>query len=208
MDSNTAIALACRCSARKKISFTFRSNLSLAIVALFVLFLVASAPHRVHHLLENLPPNADTFSAESGSRHTHLGQQARLAASSDDPHGAHNPAANSHPHPHKANHDPAHAHAHHPRSTAPSVQAVGAPESNETDATPLHTKAPRRDSHHDNSAQTNCILQAAALQAHFAPVDGAAIIFSGSEGDLSTHSYPINYLFDPSPRSQRAPPLT
>lgn len=45
----------------KNVSFTSRSNTALAIVGLFVLFLTASAPHRVHHLLENIsfPSNTD-----------------------------------------------------------------------------------------------------------------------------------------------------
>jgi hypothetical protein len=33
----------------------FRSGCTLGIISLFVIFLAASAPHRVHHFFENLP---------------------------------------------------------------------------------------------------------------------------------------------------------
>jgi hypothetical protein len=39
----------------KIISRHLRSTCSLGIIASFVVFLAASAPHRVHHLFENLP---------------------------------------------------------------------------------------------------------------------------------------------------------
>jgi hypothetical protein len=38
----------------KKIDYNFRSTCSLGVISSFVLFLAASAPHRVHHLFENL----------------------------------------------------------------------------------------------------------------------------------------------------------
>jgi hypothetical protein len=43
----------------KKVNFNFRSACGLGIISLFVSFLAASAPHRVHHLLEDLqlPPD-------------------------------------------------------------------------------------------------------------------------------------------------------
>ena len=52
---------------------TFRSSCALGTVALFVLFLIASAPHRVHHLLENLPPPAkpDASGVDTPRNHTH-----------------------------------------------------------------------------------------------------------------------------------------
>ena len=34
---------------------SFRSGCALGVVSLFVIFLAASAPHRVHHFFENLP---------------------------------------------------------------------------------------------------------------------------------------------------------
>jgi hypothetical protein len=43
----------------KKANFSFRSSCALGIVSLFVYFLAASAPHRVHHLLEDLQFPAD-----------------------------------------------------------------------------------------------------------------------------------------------------
>lgn len=42
----------------------FRSCCALGSIALFVLFLLASAPHRVHHLLENLSLRADLAEPE------------------------------------------------------------------------------------------------------------------------------------------------
>jgi hypothetical protein len=48
----------------KRVALNARSVCSLGIISLFVLFLASSAPHRVHHLFENLSheskPNAAT----------------------------------------------------------------------------------------------------------------------------------------------------
>jgi hypothetical protein len=49
----------------KRIDYNFRSACALGIISCFVLFLTASAPHRVHHLFEN--PQAD----EVTRAHTH-----------------------------------------------------------------------------------------------------------------------------------------
>ena len=43
----------------KKIDYNFRTSCALGIISCFVLFLTASAPHRVHHLFENLPKTHD-----------------------------------------------------------------------------------------------------------------------------------------------------
>jgi hypothetical protein len=47
--------ISCGTETVRIISRNFHSVCSLGIISCFVLFLAASAPHRVHHLFENLP---------------------------------------------------------------------------------------------------------------------------------------------------------
>lgn len=205
----------------KKISFTLRANISLAVVALLGLFLAASAPHRVHHLLDNLPPpktqsgNTRELSLSSAPHRQHSVSQSSEPKTQTAGHdlGTHDHASHSHHHNEKSqrdhhHHDHAHKHSHRSHShDADLAHAESASEANQTDAEPLHANAPKRDAHHDNSAQTNCIVQAAAQNAHFTPVESAKTAFFGNEFDNRATLRPINFTsFDPSPCSQRAPP--
>jgi hypothetical protein len=73
-------------------------------------------------------------------------------------------------------------------------------------AEPLHANAPKRDAHHDNSARSDCMVQAAAQQAQLAPADSAPIGFPGSYFDLRCAVQFVAFsAFDPAPFSQRAP---
>ena len=64
------------------ISTNFRSTCSLGIISCFVLFLAASAPHRVHHLFENLPK------PHGQDRHTHPPSQSDATDHSHSDHRA------------------------------------------------------------------------------------------------------------------------
>jgi hypothetical protein len=68
----------------RSVVFNLRSGCAVGIVSLFVLFLAASAPHRVHHFFEKLPaPAAETHShahdhhhpaGDRGHSHGHEGE--------------------------------------------------------------------------------------------------------------------------------------
>jgi hypothetical protein len=139
--------------------FNFRSSCALGIISLFVLFLAASAPHRVHHLLEGL--------------HLPEDQDQRSLATSQSATVAHDDA-------HRGNDQP-----------------------DDTE----HTDTSQRDQHHDGAPKTDCVLQSAASTSHLSPSSPFALPYR--EIALAT---PVCKKaagianFDPSPRSQRAPP--
>jgi hypothetical protein len=71
----------------KIISGHLRSTYALGVISSFVLFLAASAPHRVHHLFENLPkPHGHGLRAHSATQPDTAGDTERQAdAHSDEP---------------------------------------------------------------------------------------------------------------------------
>lgn len=196
-----------------------RSLCSIGTAVVFLTFLAASAPHRVHHLLENLPPPKTERRHDRGlslsAAPNHQGgvdrsPESKTQTSAHD-HGIHDHSSHAHHHGKNVkhhHHNHAHKHSHHTHSQAPSpAPSESAAEPHQGDAEPLHANAPKRDAHHDNSAETNCIVQAAAQHAHFAPVESAEIAFFENEFDNQTRFRPINFTsYDPSPCSQRAPP--
>jgi hypothetical protein len=162
---------------------TFRSYCALITVAVFVTFVIASAPHRVHHLLENLPaPSRSHSDALSATTKAHT-------PGHDD--GTHDHGDSHHTHDH-GNHV---------------ARSDNRAEENHLDVDPLHADAPKRDAHHDNSAQSDCVMQAAAQHAHALVIHGLETGCVGVESaGHSNHRriWLINY--NPAPFSQRAPP--
>lgn len=195
----------------KRIKNITRSLCSLGTVILFLTFLAASAPHRVHHLLENVPaPKSDqprlrvlSISAAPNSQGSVARSAESQTHSSAPDHAAHDHSS----HPHRHSHSHSHAHPTHSHDTAPvqtQTKTVPAPSSA---SEPLHANAPKRDAHHDGSARTDCIVQAAAQHAHYAPVESTIIAFLDAESALRLAVRFENFTpFDPSPFCQRAPP--
>jgi hypothetical protein len=72
----------------------FRSVCSLAVVSLFILFLTSTAPHRVHHIFENLSHSDETI----GSRDPYNQQPAATDTHqrADDSHGGTTNPKNNH----------------------------------------------------------------------------------------------------------------
>lgn len=182
---------------------TLRSLCALITISLWVHFLAASAPHRVHHLLENLPrrepaPNQRLDKAkpiEPGRLLAAGPAKTQAKPSRAHHHRSHRHDGHSHTHAHH------HGHGHSP--------VTGAVTNNVTDtaAAPMQTGAPRRDAHHDSSAQNDCLVQAAAQHTHFGQVACAEIVAADTAqlDGLAKQDFTFAY-FDPSPFSQRAPP--
>jgi hypothetical protein len=193
----------------------FRSACALGIVGCFVLFLAASAPHRVHHLFEN--PQADEVtrahthktaypllltalsqSADSGDHNHPSGDHEKSLAKDgqqDHVRGSHHGYASGN------NHDRGRQH----QGRAES-QVEGESDGNGSD-TPLQANTPHDDAHHDNSAQTVCLLQSAAQHSHLSTAQSVSIIFLKVEFEERLDLLPLLLSpFNPSPFSQRAPP--
>jgi hypothetical protein len=69
----------------KRIIFNFRAICSLGTLSLFVLFLAASQPHRVHHLLEDLRASSSDRVHSHSSDH-HQDRAAEQDGTSSSPH--------------------------------------------------------------------------------------------------------------------------
>ena len=207
----------------KKIDYNFRSAGALGIISCFVLFLSASGPHRVHHLFDNLPYSGGVLqeqtrplSLTASSQAVDTGDQGHTSHDHDHlakaDHHAHNRGHHSHRgHPFQGNslrhgHDKADQHGQ-PESqagnTSPSHEHTGV-----SDA-PLEANAPYDDAHHDNSAQTVCLLQSAAQHSHLSAVqlEQVAFLLIESRGGIEGSSLAFS-VFNSSPFSQRAPPST
>jgi hypothetical protein len=199
----------------KTINKTTRSLCGLGTAIAFLTFLVASAPHRVHHLLENVPaPKSTQPRLAALSIYSAPNPQGSIARSADSQAQsfAHDHSSHSHRHNGKAGHRRSHAHSHshshaHSHDAAPvQTQSAAAPAPSSA-SEPLHANAPKRDAHHDGSARTDCIVQAAAQHAHYTPDESAVLTFHDAESALRLAVRSENFTpFDPSPFSQRAPP--
>jgi hypothetical protein len=155
-----------------------RSVYTIATVRVFLTFLTASAPHRVHHLLENLPLTSRP-----------LGDGVSPATHHD--HGIH-----GHQHSQLTHH---HGHS--------LGQTENGSKPDDSNVEPLHANTSKRDAHHDHAEQTNCVIQTAAQHAQFAPVECAEVTFLSYEFAHRRASQSVDFsCFDPSPFSQRAPP--
>jgi ABC-type Zn2+ transport system substrate-binding protein/surface adhesin len=183
----------------------------------FLAFLAASVPHRVHHLLEHLPlPKTNSHEVRALSLYSAPNPPAAVdrsaesdAQSSAHDHEDHDHSSNHHHRKKTGDHrDHSHSHAQHTHSRASSpTQSENVAEPNQTDPEPLHANAPERDAHHNKSARTDCIIQAAAQHAQVGPMQSAPFVFLGDEFDFHFAVQSVNFIaFDPSPLSQRAPP--
>lgn len=138
---------------------------ALASAIFFLMFLVASAPHRVHHLLEQLPSRPEVPAADSAVVDEPAPSQ--FAANAKEISG-HDHIAHPHGHAH-------HHHHHHHRAPAPAepAQKTARPaktviERQGSESEPSNASAPRQDGHHAPSAQNDCFVLAAAQNSHLA----------------------------------------
>lgn len=197
-----------------------RSVCAVAVISLFVLFLTASAPHRVHHLFENLSHSAKVLEQQAFHDPADIHP---LAVSKLDTgarkhaHQVHHPTKNGHDrrgHKHHYghfssadNHKYSHGDWHDRKPEYPIGRA--SPDHGDTPLSgiPLSANPPRDDGHHDTSAQTVCLLQSAAQHSHIARAQLVPIPFFRPESQERTdHSLLGFSTFNPSPFSQRAPP--
>jgi ABC-type Zn2+ transport system substrate-binding protein/surface adhesin len=169
----------------------------------------------VHHLLENLPaPKSEQARLAVLSLSSAPSSPRNVVPLAESNHSAHDHTTHdhsSHSHHHNGKtvdrHNHAHPHHSHSRDAAPVQTQTAAAPAPSSASTPLHANAPKRDAHHDNSARTDCVVQAAAQQAQLAPLQSAQIVFFGTAFALRLDIRPVNLTpFDPSPFSQRAPP--
>jgi hypothetical protein len=194
----------------KPIGYNFRSACALGIISCFVLFLAASAPHRVHHLFENLQYPGEVV--EEQTRTLSLTASSQAVDVGDQAHKSHDHLANGdHGHHHGYHsHSRGNNHKHDHGELQTQSQAVNAAQSQEhatlPDA-PRHANTPNDDAHHDNSAQTVCLLQASAQHSHLTSIDLHEIPFTGtgSAGDPARAGAAFS-IYCPAPFSQRAPP--
>ena len=132
-------------------------------ISFFVLFLVTSVPHRVHHLLENLPFPADLSEFQKNADEI-------------------TPISAIHRHSHPGDHS-------------------------EHDPLPLHANAPKRDTQHDKSTQTECLIQTVAQNSHLTRVPIVTVTFLGIECAANhQQAFEPSFYFNAAPLSQRAPP--
>jgi hypothetical protein len=200
----------------KKRDRTLRSAWAAGIVGVFVLFLTMSAPHRVHHLLEDLSaPKTEGGEDHNPSRSPAPNHQHEISQSLDlkAPNDSHGHFSHAPDHDKKSKHDHhhhSHSHKHfhqthgHKADLAPAESGAG---SERAEVLPFHANTPKNDAHHDDSAKTVCIVQAAAQHAHLAPAECGAVLFLVRESASRQSRADLNQaLFNPSPFSQRAPP--
>lgn len=145
---------------------TLRSAAALGVLSFFFTFLIASAPHRVHHLLEQLPSRGQQVPA-ADSAVVDEPTPSQFAAHAKEISG-HDHIAHPHGHAH-------HHHHHHHRAPAPAepAQKTARPaktviERQGSESEPSNASAPRQDGHHAPSAQNDCFVLAAAQNSHLA----------------------------------------
>jgi hypothetical protein len=214
-------------NSKKKIFVNSSSFCAISIVSLFVLFLTAAQPHRVHHLFGNLTQSGEVPEAQndkSGANHSRsLTATNQTVDPGDSSHQSHRRAKSffNERHQNEDHRD----HSHHGVLSRPSnhqhdygERYDGQPQSR-TDNGPLqhehahasgvllNANTPNDDTHHDNSPQTICLLHSVAQHSHICAPHLLEISFPGIESrgrvDPSVLSL---FTFNPSPFSQRAPP--
>jgi hypothetical protein len=199
-----------RINSKKKIFVNPSSFCAISIVSLFVLFLTASTPHRVHHLFENL-----SYSGEVSQKQTQpltlttfapagrSGFQNYLSGHPGHRHHGHHPrehlgGGNNHPQ------DPA---AQHLQPQAQTAHVSPDQKYSPASEVPRAANDPHDDAHHDNSAQTVCLLQSAAQHSYLFAVQLLDISFRGHESQERPDPSLLTFsTFNPAPFSQRAPP--
>ncbi len=190
-----------------------RSTCALGIISCFVLFLAASAPHRVHHLFENLPWTDQAADAEAYK----TANPPLLIASSQTVgfedhnypfHGHRKSLAEhgSHGQVHGNHLDHVAGNNHHGGQDRAGDDSDANEQPTEPDI-PLRANSPHDDAHHDKSAQTVCLLQAAAQHSHLSAPLFIDVVFLSAEPEKQPEvTFHRLSLFNPSPFSQRAPP--
>lgn len=170
-------------------------------ISAWVLFLAASAPHRVHHLLEHVAPL---------SRDASTSVTPAKAAEEPAPERATRPQTICRRHTHHNNHSHEHC-----ETTADSA-ATAAPVSTTADTAVAqrhdhgghdHANAPKQDAQHDTSTQTGCVLQAAAQNspAIAKPIHGIPNVKANPTGAPTLPAVRAA-SYNLAPFSQRAPP--
>lgn len=209
----------------KRMCQNLRSTCAVGTIAHFVLFLAASAPHRVHHTFENLT-YASVVLQEKNHKHAGdhslslrtlipSGEASSQEKQSDDHLG--NPGGHRHDHWHHhehASHGNNHKHDHvqqdyhHLESTENAADGSDHLLISLASDAPLHADRPHDDAHHDKSAQTVCLLLTAAQNSHLSSAELPEMSFLGIE--IARHASLFAaalFPFNPSPFSQRAPPI-
>jgi len=186
---------------------------ALGIAAFFVTFLVSSQPHRVHHLLENLPNSVDRAGGEEpASVAVAIRPPASTPRSSQEStakaQSQKSPPVHKHTHQHGHRHAP---HSHDLGHEAPAVD-VDQVAHNESPAhdhenSPRHTQAPKNDANHNDSARTECTFQAAAHQnqLNLSACLGLAVEIAETP-QTRTEASQNYFVFRHSPSAPRAPP--
>jgi hypothetical protein len=191
----------------KKIDYNFRSVCALGIVSCFVLFLTAAAPHRVHHLLENLPYANEIIQEQSHDTPLNYPSN-QVAIGNQDRRSHHHANDGDHGHSsHRNNHNHDHGERDHGRPEPQAVNACPGHEHPPLSDAPLQANTPHDEAHHDKSAQTICLLQAAAQLSHVSSFELLEIPCFGMENERRASRPVATFsLHNPSPFSQRAPP--
>lgn len=203
-----------------KIAFTnLRATCSLGIIATFVLFLAASAPHRVHHLFEELPKEKQSARAntdktaspllltaldKASDRGSDQGLSSDRARNLGTPHRHSHPLGSDHHHESvkDENGDPRQD-----RSALTVDSRADAPPLTES-GIPLHADSPHDDAHHKQSAHIICLLQSAAQHSHLSATHftNLVLVYRDAEKQPVEVALQLLSLFNSSPFSQRAPP--
>jgi len=168
-----------------------RSICALGIVSLFAIFLAASQPHRVHHLLENLPAagHGDRNDADISDRQPSAPRaiDEKLPAEHDSRPAdrqwkPHHGAGPHHHSDHAQTSRQGHTHEDPTRDAEPSTSGDDNLRSHahEDQASPLHAQNGPTDEHHDGQPKTDCATQGVAKHAHLSPIPAAeiALVFS------------------------------
>jgi hypothetical protein len=192
-----------------------RSICAVAVISLFVLFLTTSAPHRVHHLFENLSHSGKVLKQQASHIHSLTVSKQNVDAKKHD-HQVESPTKNAHysrGHSHHERffpgnyHEQFHGKWHHGDSQFSTDTASSHHEATPLSGIPLRANTPYDDGHHDNSPQTVCLLQSASQQSHIAAAQLVDISFLDLESEERTDPpFLAASTFNPSPCSQRAPP--
>jgi hypothetical protein len=173
-------------------SSVLRSASAISTIIFWLTFLVASAPHRVHHLLEDLAPSPSQSPTQWTASPANALEQTAIETQ----------------HKHNGKHAHRHSHA---RANPESQGRVSSPatnkESSRSAAPPLHANAPKQDANHNNHVGNDCVVQSLAKQSQLdqphCPVTVASNL--GSSFDvLPPRTIPFSFVL--APFSQRAPP--
>jgi hypothetical protein len=214
-------------NSRKRIFVNPASICAINIVSLFVLFLTASQPHRVHHLFDNRPLAGEVpeaWKGESGGDYARSSTAINQIVDAGDHsrrarHKAKNLASDNyqnqdhrdHSHHEVSSHHSNHLHDHseryHDRAQYRTGYASCHHEHTRASGVPLNANTPNDDARHDNSSQTICLLHNAAQHSHISTAHLLEISFLGFESQPRADPPFLSLsTFNLSPFSQRAPP--